>query len=211
MLSIKDFAQPFDAIRDFESQVAQHTGSPYCVTTDSCSHAMEIAFRLTFDNNMVMFPAHTYLSVPMMLKKLNIPYMLIDQDWRGEYQFQGSNIWDSARRFEPGMYRPGHTQCLSFGRTKPLEIGRGGAILTDNLALYQAASRMRSDGRDLFGYQQWIDQGEFELGFHYNLRPEEAVQGLNLLAQEQFTEQREEFYCYPDLRQARICNYRRLV
>jgi dTDP-4-amino-4,6-dideoxygalactose transaminase len=203
-MNLTDYVDPFDAVIDFERAVAHYTGAPYCITTDCCSHAVEIAFRLTFVNNMVMFPAHTYLSVPMTLHKLNIPFMMTDEEWTGEYEFKGSKIWDSARRFDRHMYRDGQVQCLSFGRTKPLSIGRGGCILTDNRELYIAASRMRMDGRDIFKYKPWAQQGEFNVGYHYYMRPEDCVVGLNLLHNKKFTEQGRVFYNYPDCRELTI-------
>lgn len=209
-MNISDYHDPFDAVLDFEHAVAHWTGAPYCVVTDSCTHALEIAFRLTHNHEPVRFPAHTYLSVLQTLTKLDIPYELIDQDWSGEYQFYGSKIWDSARRFDRHMYRDSQVQCISFGRTKPLEIGRGGCLLTDNRDLYQAASRMRMDGRDIFKYKPWIKQGAFNMGFHYYMKPEDCVTGLNLLHNKQFTEQRAEFYNYPDCRQLSISPYSKI-
>ena len=210
MIDIKNYKNPFQAILDFEQALCEYTGAPYCVTTDCCSHAIEIAFRLTFDNNIVSFPAKTYISVLMTLKKLNIPYMLLDQSWRDFYQFEGSNIWDYARYLQPNMYKPGTTQCLSFGRTKPLQIGRGGCILTDNKELYESASRMRSDGRDLFNFDPWISQPEFEVGYHYTLKPEECVTGMNLLSQRHFVEQTDHHFDYPDCRLLNIVNYKKI-
>lgn len=209
-MNLSDYREPFDAVSDFERAVAHYTGAPYCITTDCCTHAIEIAFRLTFDNNIVMFPARTYLSVPMTMHKLNIPYILTDEAWTGEYNFIGSKIWDSARQFSRHMYRDGHVQCVSFGRTKPLEIGRGGCILTDNRELYEAASRMRMDGRDIFKYKPWATQEEFNLGFHYYMRPEDCVTGLNMLLDKKFTEQRAEFYNYPDCRELAINSYSKI-
>jgi dTDP-4-amino-4,6-dideoxygalactose transaminase len=209
-MNIADYLNPFDAILDFERAVAHWSGAPYCISTDSCTHAMEIAFRLTFNNNMVVFPAHTYLSVLMTMQKLSIPYMLTDEEWCQEYEFKGSKIWDSARRFDRHMYRDGQIQCISFGRTKPLEIGRGGCILTDNQELYIAASRMRMDGRDIFQYKPWATQGEFKMGFHYYMRPEDCVTGLNLLHNKQFTKQVPEFYNYPDCRTLNINSYTKI-
>lgn len=209
-MKINDYSNPFDAVKDFEQAVAHYTGAPYCVVTDSCTHALEIAFRLTFNKNIVTFPAHTYLSVLMTLSKLGIPYMLTGDHWTGEYEFQGSSIWDSARRFDRHMYRDGQVQCLSFGRTKPLEIGRGGCILTDNRELYESASRMRFDGRDLFKYSPWIVQETFEEGYHYYMKPEDCVTGLNMLHNKQFTEQVAGFYNYPDCRQLNIIPYKKI-
>ena len=208
--SINDYSNPFNAILEFERLIAEFTGAPYCVTTDCCSHAIEIAFRLTFNGNTVSFPAHTYLSVLMTLKKIDINYILTDDMWQGEYNFKGSNIWDSARELSIGMYRPNSIQCISFGRTKPLEIGHGGCLLTDNYQLYKAASQMRSDGRDLFKYSPWIDQRTFNLGYHYNMKPEDCVKGINLLTNQQFTDQIPAYYNYPDCRELNINNYNKV-
>ena len=200
MKTIADYAKPFDAILEFEAAVAKYTGAPYCVTTDCCTHAMEIAFRLDDYDDYVTLPARTYLCVPMVLHKLKIPYLFRDVTWRGSYQFEGSNVWDCARQFEPNMYRPGSIQCISFGRTKPLQIGQGGCLLTDDEEIYRAASMMRSDGRDLFKFSPWITQKTFRVGYHYTMRPEECVFGLNLLNAEIFTKQIDKYFDYPDCR-----------
>jgi len=209
-MQISDYFNPFDAVSEFEQAVAQYTGAPYCISTDSCTHAIEIAFRLTYAEDYVTFPARTYLSVLMTMQKLNIPYYLTDDEWMGEYQFEGSQIWDSARRFEPNMYRSGQVQCISFGRSKPLQIGRGGCILTDNRDLYEAASLMRMDGRNIFKYSPWSKQDVFEVGYHYYMKPEDCVTGLNLLHNKQFTEQLPEFYNYPDCRELTITPYKKI-
>jgi dTDP-4-amino-4,6-dideoxygalactose transaminase len=204
MININDYSDPFQAILDFESAVAEYTGALYCVTTDRCTHAIEIAFRLTHHNELITFPAKTYLSVPMVMHKLNVDFQMTDDTWEGSYQFEGSDVWDCARLFEPNMYQAGTVQCISFGRTKPLEIGVGGCLLTDNRELYESASRMRMDGRDIFKYTPWIKQQAFEIGYHYYLRPEECVRGLNLLNARKFTEQLPKHYNYPDCRLATI-------
>lgn len=205
MISLQDYKNPFDAIFDFEDAVAKFTGAPYCVVTDCCTHAIEIAFRLSGHDKVVKFPAFTYLSVPMTMHKLNITYQLTDEKWRGYYQFQGSNIWDCARYLQQDMYLSGSIQCVSFGRTKPLEVGQGGCILTDDAKLYHLASMMRYDGRDL-RINPWIQQQEFTVGYHYYMRPEECVVGMNLLSQRKFTPQIEKYFDYPDCRQIIIHN-----
>lgn len=207
MIKLEDYSNPFNAIRDFEQEICKFTGAPYCVTTNACSHAIEIAFRLAHNGTKIYFPACTYISVPMTFKKICQSYELVDRVWQNYYQFDNSNIWDYARHFEKDMYVSGQIQCVSFGRTKPLEIGFGGCLLTDDLQLYQRASRMRSDGRDLFRYQNWEDQDEFELGFHYTLRPEECVIGLNKLISGQFTEQLDKYFKYPDCRKIKFLNH----
>lgn len=200
MIELSDYKTPFDAIRDFELAVANYTGAPYCVTTDCCTHAIEIAFRLSHDQSPVSFPAYTYLSVPMTMHKLGISYQLEDRRWTGSYQFKGSNIWDCARHFEKDMYQAGTIQCVSFGMSKPLQIGLGGCLLTDSEDIYNRASRMRYDGRDIFNYSPWSEQKDFTVGYHYYLRPEECVIGLNLLNNQQFTTQLDKHFNYPDCR-----------
>ena len=205
---------PWQPILDFEQELATYTGAPYAVTTDRCTHAIEIALRLrtkTYDSSKcvvltepIKFTAFTYVSVVMVMHKLNIAYKLTDEQWRGKYQFHNTNIWDCARLLERGMYEAGQTQCLSFGRTKPLTLGFGGAILTDDKELYERASRMRYDGRDLFSHKKWSDQTEWEPGFHYYMTPEQCQTAGFFLDNEIFTVQEEHHYNYPDCRQLNI-------
>ena len=124
----------FDDIKRFELALAEFTGAPYVVMTDCCTHAIELCLR--YDKiKQCTFTPYTYLSIPMTMHKLGIAYGYYPdtishrQHWVGEYKFEGTRIWDSARRLEKNMYREGMMQCLSFGYTKPLHIGRGGAIL----------------------------------------------------------------------------------
>ena len=108
-----------------------------------------------------------------------------------------------ARRLEENMYEPGMMKCLSFGHTKPLHIGRGGAILLDDEQAYHAIIRMRYDGRDL-NTSPWETQQTFKIGYHYKPTPEEAVQGLALLEGIKFTKPKPIFVEYPDLRKITI-------
>ena len=189
----------FDKIFEFEQALAEYTGAPYVVMTDCCTHAIEMCLR--FDQvTRVQFPAYTYLSIPMTMHKLNIAYGLLDQKWTGEYQFIGTRIWDSARRLERNMYRPGQLQCLSFGHGKPLQIGRGGAILTDDVEVYDQLSMMRYDGRDL-QITPWAEQLSFKVGYHYKPTIEEAELGLKLLPA---VNEKPKYVEYPDCRNITI-------
>ena len=168
----------FKALFDFESALAEYTGAPYAVVTDGCTHSIELCMRYE-QIKECQFTAYTYLSVPMVLKQLDIEYTMLDESWIGEYQFKNTRIWDSARRLEPGMYRPGSMQCLSFGWTKPMQLGKAGAILLDDYAAYKKFSRQRSDGRDL--NIPWETETELILGYHYCPTLELCVRGLELL------------------------------
>ena len=169
----------FEKIAEFESALAKFTGAPYAVMTDCCTHAIELCLRIDHVKQCSI-PAHTYLSVPMTLHKLDIAFDYTDIDWLGEYQLLGTRIWDSARLLREGMYRIGHIQCLSFGYDKPLSIGRGGAILTDDKNAYDRLIQQRYDGRDLT-VSPWENQKTFRVGYHYRPTIEEAVRALELL------------------------------
>lgn len=192
----------FNAINNFESKLSQFTGAPYAIMTDCCTHAIELCFIYS-ETKQVSFTPYTYLSVLMLMHKLGLQYNFLDepcQEWKGEYKFHNTNIWDSARRLERGMYREGSFQCLSFGHSKPLEIGRGGAILTDNPFAYTMLKRMCYDGRDL-SVSPWESQEVFQLGYHYKPTIEEANIGIRLLGE---VNEQNQFIKYPDLRNVRI-------
>lgn len=189
----------FQILFDFEQALADYTGAPYAVVTDCCTHAIELCLR--FDQvKQCEFTAYTYLSIPMTMHRLGINYHLTDEQWSGEYQLHGTRIWDSARRLEPGMYRSGQMQCLSFGRTKPLELGRMGAVLTDDVEIYDVISHQRSDGRDLRTLP-WPRQKTFDVGYHYCPTLEICAEGLARLKNHQPQCQT---VSYPDCRDIRI-------
>ena len=189
----------FDRIKQFEQMLAEYTGAPYAIMTDCCTHAIELALR--YDNvKLCTMPARSYLSIPMTLRKLNIKYDYTDIEWIGEYQLGGTRIWDSARRLERNMYRTGHIQCLSFGHGKPLQIGRGGAILLDDKLAYDIMLQQRYDGRDL-DVTPWEEQRTFRIGYHYKPTIEEAEIGIKLLPQ---IDEQPKYVSYPDLRTIHI-------
>jgi dTDP-4-amino-4,6-dideoxygalactose transaminase len=189
----------FDAIRRFEQALAEYTGAPYVIMTDCCTHAIELCLRHERPGN-VAFTAYTYLSIPMLMHKLGIEYRFVPEDWTGEYQFHGTRVWDSARRLERGMYRSGQMQCLSFGHGKPLQIGRGGAILLDDAQAYDVMIQQRYDGRDL-NILPWEKQQTFRVGYHYRPTIEEAERGLELLPQ---VAEAPRYVKYPDCRNITI-------
>jgi dTDP-4-amino-4,6-dideoxygalactose transaminase len=195
----------FDQILKFEKELAAYTGAPYVIMTDCCTHAIELCLR--YDQvQECSFTPYTYLSVPMTMHKLGIKYEYLNhmwQRWIGEYQFIGTRIWDSARRLEANMYRSGQLQCLSFGHSKPLQVGRGGAILLDDSQAYQQLLRMRYDGRNL-AVSPWQDQQVFAVGYHYRPTPEEAKLASALLKGIIEFAKQPEFVEYPDLRNIKI-------
>lgn len=189
----------FDRLFKFEQDLAKYTGAPYVVLTDGGTHAIELCLR--YDSpQMLAFTAFTYLSVPMLMHHLQINYVLTSEDWSGEYQFHGTRIWDSARRLEPGMYRPGQMQCLSFGYSKPMYLGKVGAILLDDEEAYCTLSAWRSDGRDL-NKTPWESQSIIGMGYHYCPTLDDCERGSQLLPT--ITPQSQKI-TYPDCRNITI-------
>ena len=184
----------FQALFDFESALAEYTGAPYVVLTDGCTHAIELCMRYNQVKH-TKFTAFTYLSVPMLMHHLDVDYEMVTEKWTGEYQFYGTKIWDSARRLEPGMYNSGTMQCLSFGWTKPMQLGKVGAILLDDPEAYRVMSRQRSDGRDL--RVPWETETDLMLGYHYCPTLELCELGIKKLAVHQPQSQSG---TYPDCR-----------
>jgi hypothetical protein len=169
----------YEKLFEFEDALAEYTGAPYVIVTDGCTNALELCLR--YDRiTRCEFSAFTYLSIPMLMHRLSIDYRLTDEKWVGEYRLHGTRIWDSARLLKRKMYQPGQIQCLSFGNTKPMQLGRVGCILTDDVDAYQSLSRMRSDGRDL-RIIPWTSQKTFGIGFHYCPTLELCELGTRLL------------------------------
>ena len=191
------------SVETFENKLADFTGAPYVVTTDCCTHAIELCFRL-LEIKTCKFSAYTYISVPMTMSLLSVDYELSDIEWHGEYQFLGTPVWDSARCLKPGMYRHGQYQCLSFGHGKPLDNVRGGAILLDNEEHYNKLKMMSYDGRDL-SHDNWIEQKVYHQGFHYMMRYEECDSASllldNYISAGEFDHR---YKPYPDVRQINI-------
>jgi hypothetical protein len=118
----------------------------------------------------------------------------------GRISISRYNIWDSARRLEDDMYRPGMMQCLSFGHNKPLQIGHGGAILLDDKEAYGFLLQQRYDGRDL-SVTPWQEQRVFKVGYHYRPSIEDARIGLEKLYSAGGPPK---YHDYPDLRDIQI-------
>tara|TARA_R100000030_G_C3226428_1_gene117203 strand:- start:25 stop:612 length:588 start_codon:yes stop_codon:yes gene_type:complete len=165
----------FEHVTKFERKIADFYGAPYAIATDSCTHAIELCLRLHCPTNVVL-PKHTYLSIPMTMMKLDIPFKWKNSRWSDMYPIGGSNIIDAAVLWERDSYVSNKNMCLSFQFKKHLGLGRGGMILTDNETDYHELKKMVYDGRDLT--KPWADQDITTLGFHYYMTPETAIEGI---------------------------------
>lgn len=193
----------YAVLDQFEKTLCAYTGATYAVLTDSCTHAIELCLRQQGITGIVGMPKNTYVSALMVLHKLGLTVQFTDQQWQHEYNYTGTKIWDSARGLDQNMYRSGQMQCLSFGHTKRLEIGHGGAILLDDYAAYQALKRMAYDGRDL-SIKPWQNQIDWNVGYHYNMRLEDAVKGNDMLITGKLHSIQSQVVSYPDVSKLNI-------
>jgi dTDP-4-amino-4,6-dideoxygalactose transaminase len=193
----------FKKFTEFETALSEYTGAPHVVLTDCCTHAVELCLRLK-GIGMVTLPYRSYISIPMTMHKLNIQYQYdTEVEWQYEYRIGLTNTWDSARNFDKNMYRANQMQCLSFGHSKRLEIGHGGAILTSNRDDAEQLRQMAYDGRDLT-ISPWQDQKVFRVGYHYKPSIEDCEKGLYMLANNKLKTKESQLVKYPDLTEIEI-------
>jgi dTDP-4-amino-4,6-dideoxygalactose transaminase len=169
---------PHETTREFERALCEYTGAKYAVTTNSCTNALLIAcawHEHTHGSCILNIPRYTYVSVPQSIMTAGHVVSFRDEDWLGEYQLNPSPIWDSARRFTSGMYRPGSMQCVSFHISKILGLDQGGAVLHDNDEADVWLRRARFDGR---ATDVEPKHDTFTRGFHCYLSPTISAQGL---------------------------------
>jgi dTDP-4-amino-4,6-dideoxygalactose transaminase len=193
----------FSAVTDFEQALAEWWDAPYAVAVDCCTHALELSLRLLRPKYRITIPANTYVSVPMTLNKMGLNWQFEKLHW-GEYYFlKNSPVIDSAVYWERGGYIANSFQCLSFQFKKPLNLGRGGAILCTEYDDYVALKKMSYDGR--FGDQPWAEQDIDTMGYHYYMTPETAQMGLDKLP-DAVSSRRWGWQDYPDCSEFRVFN-----
>jgi dTDP-4-amino-4,6-dideoxygalactose transaminase len=166
----------------FEKAVAEFFGAPYAVSTDSCTHALELCLReLANKEDVITLPSWNYWSVPMTMEKIGVPYQFKDIKWAGMYKMDPYPIWDCAVHWERDTYKPGQFMCLSFHHKKSIPVGRGGMILLDNKDLHYKWSKMRFDGKDLTkgNHSEDIDT----MGYHYYMHARDVCRGILLFDQ----------------------------
>lgn len=167
----------FDIVDEFEKQIAEFFGAPYAVSTDCCTHAIELCLRYK-NVTHVTVPKQTYLSVPMTAKKVGATVSWANSRWE-EYYNLHSNIYDAAVLWRRNSYIPDSYMCLSFQFKKHLSLGRGGAILLSSKQDRDNLIKLGYDGRHRDA--PWAEQDVAMCGYHYYMTPETAQQGLDKL------------------------------
>mgnify|MGYP003629517476 CR=1 FL=1 len=167
----------FDVVEEFEQEIARFFGAPYAVAVDCCTHGLELCLRFT-EAQKINVPAHTYISVPFLAKKLNIKFEWRNEEW-SDFYYLTDKIIDAAVLWKRGSYISNTFMCLSFQFKKHLSLGRGGIILLDDKESYKSLKKMSYDGR--IPNIPWREQNITTMGYHYYMTPETAQFGLNKL------------------------------
>ena len=162
----------------FENIIAEYAGCKYAIATDSCTHSLFLSLKYLNASDTITVPRHTYVSVPAMCINAGCTVEFKDITWTGIYKLKPYPVIDSAVRFTENMYCPGHLQCLSFGYKKPVPIGKGGMILTDDEDAMLWLKKARFVGRDTLKYNDIKDVTV--LGWMMNMTPEQAARGVEL-------------------------------
>lgn len=187
-------SRAFDVVSSFEKALAEYAGSRTAVAVESGTAALFLSCK-ALGVDTVFLPKRTYISVPAAVIQAGGRVEFTDLEWQGMYQLYPYPIWDSALRFNRGMYHGGF-HCLSFHMRKHLKIGRGGAILTDDLEAADWFRKARFDGRT--GSVPFMEDAVEFLGWNCYMLPEQAARGLQLL--EAMPDQNPDLLLpYPDL------------
>ena len=185
----------YEVVKMFERRVAAHFDVDHGIAVDCCTNAifLSLQYRLhsgwTADGSACI-PRHTYVSVPFAIRNCGLRVEWRDQEWKYFYSITPWRVIDAAKywrhRDRTGrsadlsipLEAGDHLWCLSFHYAKPIPIGRGGMILTNDGEAAQWLRRARYDGREGKPYRE--EQIKMQ-GWHMYMTPEQAARGLALM------------------------------
>jgi len=176
------FNDPSEVLTIFEKRLADFTGAPEVVLTDSCTDALFLCFKYFVERNKsipISVPKHTYLSVPMAIEMAGHSIEFYSWPWVGDYVLDPAKVVDAAMRFRPRMHSKGYYTCLSFQYKKRVPIGKGGAILLDSKEDADLLRRLVYEGRGR-GLPYAQDDIQFP-GWNMYMTPEDAARGLIIM------------------------------
>lgn len=187
----------YDVVTAFEQELASYTGAPRVVCVDSCTNALQLSMEY-YEPDTVVLPRRTYLGVAQAALNAGFDIEWRDVHWRGSYQIEPLPLWDCAKALTQSMYVPGRVQCVSFHIAKQLPLGRGGAVLTDDDAMWEWLQRAKLSGRTP-GETGEEATRVTRPAHHMFMTPDVAARGLWLL--QQFVDQplNDSWEHYPDV------------
>lgn len=174
-----------EVTKRFEEAIAEYCGAPYAVAVDNCCNAIFLSLKYNgIEGKTISIPAHTYPGVPQEIIHAGgkVEFTVSPETLIGSYPLEPTNVWDCALEFNANMYIPGEMMCLSFtGPYKHLKLGKGGAILTDDIEAVKWLKKARFSGRGECSYHvDDFDQNPVN-GWNMYMMPEIAARGLLLI------------------------------
>ena len=85
----------FNINEEFENRLSEFYGSPYAITVDCCTHALELCLRYKQITQSTC-PSQTYVSIPFTFEKLGIKWNFDPTPWRDYYYLGNTNIIAAA-------------------------------------------------------------------------------------------------------------------
>lgn len=183
-------ANNLDFVSIFEDTLANYTNFKYAICVDCCTNGILLSLELLkrlgkiSKSDAICIPKHTYMSVPMTLVNNSWNIKLVDDKWYKFYQLGKTNVYDAATDFHYDMHKDYSIEsivCISFQQKKRLSLGRGGAILTDNIQYKEILQRMRYDGRNPYvqdNNEIANSPDDMILGYHCYMEPDKAAVGI---------------------------------
>ena len=169
-------------VREFEEAIAEFTGASFAVSVESGSAAIFLSclYCKVRDIPEIIIPKYTYPSVPAGIINAGGRVAFQGITWQpdGWYYLVHTNIIDSAKNLSRNRNIKNRLTCLSFHAHKPLGIGRGGMVLTDDEKVVEWLKRARFDGR----HEQSLQNDKLAMvGWNMYMTPEQAARGLEIL------------------------------
>lgn len=173
----------YQIVEDFEKAVAEYSNCNYAISVDSCTNAIFLCLKYLNVSGTITIPKETYPSVPCSIIHAGAKVNFIEHQWKKDkfYQLSPYPIYDAAHLFENKMFdlfKKNSFVCISFSSTKPINIGKGGMILTNEEKAKNWFKKARYCGRN----EKPLLEDNFEvLGWNFYMTPEQAARGMQLL------------------------------
>ncbi|MHA1948294.1 MAG: DegT/DnrJ/EryC1/StrS family aminotransferase [Candidatus Thorarchaeota archaeon] len=168
---------PYNIVDEFEKSIADYSGSKYAIAVDNCTNAIFLCCKY-LNAKEITIPSKTYMSVPCAIINSGCRVKFENKDWSGCYYLDPYPIVDGANRFSRNMYIKDSYHCISFSGNKPIKIGKGGMILTNDSKANEWFRLARYMGRNPVNHKKDTYQ---MVGWNMYMTPEQAARGLSLM------------------------------
>ncbi len=132
----------FKEITDiFEKEICKFTNCKYSILFSNPYDCIFLSLKYFGIEEEISIPSRVDSLIIDSIKRSRCSVSFHDKftggKWEGIYQLKPTPIWDSTSRFTKNMYIKDTIQVISFQSDKIVPIGKGGAVLTDNIDIYK--------------------------------------------------------------------------